>query len=523
MSNDSLQIDVPNSSNNKADTMAKPSLNQWQRLSPWSIIFFIGKMLSRLLKDALPSIAPLALVIFNSENKLSVITAIVIASTFLIIISSLLQYWFFKFKQQDHKILIHDGVFKKNHRVIQFDRIQNINILQPLYFKLFDLVTLQIETAGSKGNEADLAGIPIALSEQIKEAVLKQQKNNDEVQDTKNQDNLDSHSNLMVNASFKDIIKYGISSNGIFWFFIFLAPLFNLLEEMIEKWINQNEVKQIVGYFGEGLGGNIFIGASISLSVLILMFSFSIIGAIFRFYNYQLTVISGVTLKRVSGLLTRYEESLKRQKIQSFITQTNFIGQWLKIQHITLGQVSTGQINTKNTKSMFVIPARNSSEVNDIQQTVFHDSPVNIQTSGISKRYITKTMALKIFFPSFLFSLVLYLNTSSMMMFSIPFIFSAVMLPLVIKRWRAYRFGMNDGYGKFERGLFGFRRILFPLYKVQRVEVRQSPIQRRKHLATLKIYLASNNIQMQYIPIKDANDWLNRIRCAVELTRQPWY
>jgi len=110
-----------------------------------------------------------------------------------------------------------------------------------------------------------------------------------------------------------------------------------------------------------------------------------------------------------------------------------------------------------------------------------------------------------------------------MMIFLLPFIFSILLLPLVIKRWKGYRFGMKDGYGIFQRGVFGFRHILFPLYKVQRAEVRQSPIQRRKGLATLKIYLASNNIQMQYIPIGTAKQWLSVIQQEIKSANKPWY
>ena len=97
------------------------------------------------------------------------------------------------------------------------------------------------------------------------------------------------------------------------------------------------------------------------------------------------------------------------------------------------------------------------------------------------------------------------------------------MLPLVIRRWKCYAYGMKNGYGQFKRGLFGFKHILFPLYKVQRAEVRQSPFQRRRDLATLKIYLASNSIQMQYIPIEDAESWLRIIGQEIELTKRAWY
>jgi putative membrane protein len=344
-----MMSDDPLMNENESINNNQQPLDEWQRLSALSILFFIGKVVGRILKDAIPSLAPLAIVIFNSDNKTWMLALIGLGVISLVLISSFLQFWFFKFKQLNNKILINDGVFKKNHRVIQFDRIQNINILQPLYFKPFNLVTLQIETAGAKGNEADLAGISNELSTYIKDLVLKQQQdfstsNLKHNSNTFQSNHLPFEEEIIVKASIFEIVKYGLSSNGVFWFFVFLAPVFSF-DEAIEKWFDKGEINQITELLGGGLIGNIVFGFSIFFMVIILMFSFSIIGAVFRYFNYQLSLTSKSTIKRVSGLLTRYEESLKHQKIQSFITQTNFIGKWLNVNHITLGQVSTGQNN----------------------------------------------------------------------------------------------------------------------------------------------------------------------------------
>jgi len=512
--------------------MTEPSFDQqlddWQRLSPLSILFFIGKIIGAILKDGVTALAPLGIVIFSSDNKLWLTLSIVAAFLAFILISSLLQYWFFKFKRDGNKVLINDGVFKKNHRVIQFDRIQNINILQPLYFKPFNLFTLQIETAGAKGNEADLAGITRAFAEYLRNQVLQQkEKSSSRVED--NEQVIETEANILTQASLKDLVKYGVSSNGVFWFFAILAPLFPLLENRVGDSVNKETFLKFEQFLGGGIGADAIIIIGIILAAIILMFSFSIIGAIIRYYNYQLTLennqatSSNKMLKRSSGLLTNYEESLKLQKIQTMITQSNFIGRWLKIINITLGQVSSSQNTPNNRKSLFVIPARTDEETLALQKNVFVDAPNDIETQGISRRYVNKTLILKIILPALAICLPLYLTSDKWWFLVIPFVFTLIMFPLVIKRWKAYRFGMKDGYAKFERGLFGFRHMIFPLYKVQRAEVRQSPIQKRHDLATLKIYLASGQIQMQYISIKVANQWLDIIGNHIEETQLAWY
>jgi len=142
--------------------------SSWDRLSPFSILFFLSKIFSQVINNLLPSLAPMGVLILNSDSKATTALLVFVGAFVLLVLNAVLQYLFFRYKIEDSKILIHEGVFKKSQRVISFDKVQNINILQPFYFKFFELVTLQLETAGSKNNEANLAGINSVNAEKIK-------------------------------------------------------------------------------------------------------------------------------------------------------------------------------------------------------------------------------------------------------------------------------------------------------------------------------------------------------------------
>ncbi len=506
--------------------------HDWQRLSPLSVVFFIGKFVTHIIKDSLPSLAPVAIVIFNSDDKAWLTSLIAIAVLVLLLGGSFLQYWFFKFKFEDKKLLVNDGVFKKNHRVIQFDRIQNINVLQPLYFKPFNLVNLQVETAGAKGNEADLAGIASEFADQLREHVL-QVKRQAAAQPQDGETTVQDTPEILAQASLSDLVSYGMSSNGIFWFFVLIAPIFSMMDDILEKWVTKEDVSRLAEFFGGGFTGNLLLTLAGILATLVLMFGFSILGAILRYYRYQLSLDrteNGVikplvkqTLKRSSGLLTSYQESLKLQKVQAYISQSNFIGRWLKVENITLGQVSSGQNQPKNKSNLFVIPARTSEQSAQLKNELLEQLPEQIPMSGIDKRYVYKTLAVKLFLPALIISFLIFVNKQQPLIFLAPVAACLIFLPLVIRRWKAYQYGMQEGYARFERGLFGFRKVTFPLYKVQKVEVLQSPLQRRRNLATLKVYLASNRLQMQYIPMHTAQHWMRIIIEQVQETKKAWY
>ena len=510
--------------------LEKSNLENWQRLSPLSILFFIGKFISSLMKEAFAAFAPLGIIIFNSDNKFWVITLILVGLLVVTLVSGFLQYWFYKFKLDKQKVLINDGVFKKNHRVIQFDRVQNINVLQPIYFKPFELVTLQIETAGAKGNEVDLAGIAQSKAGILREEILQFQQSElskEPIADNEVEQEIQEES--IATADTWDLVKYGVSSNGMFWFFVIIAPLFSFSDELFKKWFSPEDFQLLASKLGEGATGSVLLTIIIIISLVLLMALFSILGAIIRYHNYHLTLkkddsnYQNSTIKRSSGLITKYQESVKIKKIQSITIRSNFIGRWLKVEHLTLGQVSTNQVQGQQKKSLFIVPARTKMESEDIQSKVFDALPAEIPTQKISKRYINKTLIVNWFLPSLVLSCFVSFTSENYWLLVLPFILSLITLPLVIKRWKAFGYGMKDGYAIFKSGLFGFKHTKFPLYKVQRAEVRQSPIQRRKNLATIKVYLASGHEQMEYIPYKEALKWLEIIGTEIEETNLAWY
>ncbi len=501
------------------------SLTDWQRLSLFSVIFFIGKTLISLFKQALSTFAPMLLIVLASNKKLTVILLLIAGLSLLIIGNAILQFWFFKFRREGEKILINDGIFKKNHRVINFDRVQNINILTPIYFRPFGLVILKIETAGSKGNEADLSGIPAATAATLRTEILQHQQSvSAQSSGYSATDTSEDDSKLVVSASLKDLVAYGISSNGVFFFLAIFGPLLGLFFTSFEG-STRTFIRQFIvpafEFLGDGSSGKVG-GILLLVSfVILLMFLFSILGAIYRYYGYKLSS-QQTSLKRHSGLLTRFEESLKIIKVQTFVTQSNFIGRWIHRQNIILGQVASSHLGQPSKRNTFIIPARKQSQIPELRKLVFANAPDEIPEHAIDRRYVLKTWLIWFVFPMMLVA-ANYLTQQSYQAAGIAVLFSLAMLPLVIRRWHMYRFGHAQNYGAFQSGLFGFKRTLFPLYKVQRTEIRQSPLQRRRNLVTLRISLAAGEVVIPYISMQQANQYLESIQNAIKTNRAPWF
>ena len=491
----------------------------WRRLSPISILFFLSKVITHLIKDALPGLAPLIVIIANSDNKAWLTGLILTGLGVLIVSSAILQFWFYRFNVQDSKILINEGVFKKKQRILGFERIQNINIIQPFYFKPFSLVTLQLETAGSKGNEADLAGISRELAEEIKQTALKI-KSESVTEEEAEFEQAEGERNLLASCDLKQLVQYGVTSNGMFWLLVFIAPFMGMLDEILEKWIGEENIKLVVEYLGGGVQGGLLLVVGAFLVLILCMLIFSILGAIVRYYNYELT-IKGSTLKRHSGFLSTHEESAKLPKIQAFVRQTNFIGKWLRVENVVLKQAS-GQTNQQNARAgLFVIPTRTKQQSRQLLSVCLEFNDSLSKESLISRRYILKNSLIWSVIPIGVSS-ILYFAHESYLAF-LPLLLSPIFATIFYQRWKNFRYQIGNEFGVFRSGFWGFKKIYFPLFKAQRVSVSQSLLQKRSGLANLTIFLASEKITIPYIPKNVATDWFDRISVQVESTNKNWF
>lgn len=490
---------------------------QWQRLSPISIIFFLGRILKHIIKDALPAMAPIAVILFNSDNKEWISLLIIVGMSLFLLTNAFLQYLFFRFQVQQDKIIIHEGVFNKKQRLISYDKIQNINLLQPFYFKPFKLSTLQLETAGSKSNEANLAGITITHAEEIKASVLSVRQNiTDSLLNEDSELTEKFEPELLNSADTKALVKYGVTNNGMWWFFVFMAPFFSQIEKIGEQWIGQQNIDWAI----DATGGIFVLIPLIITTILFLMITFSILGSIFRYHNYRLTYLDK-TLKRFGGLLTTHEESAKLSKIQAFVNKTNFVGRWLKVENVFLKQASGIQNNANSNNKLFVVPSLTQNQTNALLNRVFSLTRLPTDLAKVSPRYILKTWAILMLIPSS-FCIIIAIATQAYWVL----LFCLIGLPmwyLVHLRWKNFGYAIDSQFATIRKGMIGYRQITFPLFKVQRASISQSPMQKRNNLATLKIFLASDRLTLPYITLEEAEKWFDKISYQIETSEKNWF
>ena len=508
------------------DTLNGYDATKWHRLSPVAVVYFIFKFISGLIKNATQSLAPLVAVLVTAgENRWLILGLIVGGVSILIITISILRYLRFRYRITETAFLVQRGVVFKKNTTLNFDRIQNVNFKEPFYFRPFGLVSMEVESAGSSSEEVSLAGIKRHVAERLRDIVLKktstQQAAKDHEQEYPQPQATDT--DTLISLPLSELIKYGLCDNRIWVFLAFLSsfvPQMNIEEPPFMQALDI--------YFEELMGTGLLaitvFTVTIVAGIILLVLFMSVLGAVIGYYRYRLTFSNG-RFHATKGLFNRHETSLKETKIQSIQLSQPWQGILFKRWMLTLRQIKFGKRGGNPSgggTSELLIPSVTEEFADDLTHRIYPNATtLKSKLSPIDKNFILKRLGF-IFFPiGLVLSLFMFFISNSFYGFSF-LIIPILALPFVILRYRKYGYATDGEMGLFQSGFFGRRQTIFPFYKVQNVVVTQSPGQKRRGLANIRINMAGYKIRIPYIKLKDANQWRDQILYKIESHTAAW-
>ena len=445
------------------------------------------------------------------------------------IVFSILGYLRFRYRISDDRILLRQGVLHREELDIDFHRVQNITIKEPFYMRPMGLSVLSIDTAGSGAKEISIAGIQRDLALELRDQILgaaKPEPTGDPEQQINN-----GNSRLLVALNRRDVLIYGLTANFMLWVAIAIGAIFGAgdLTEKFFSWLATRFAVEDIMVFLQNEGGTLLVGLAIfSLVLLFLMLLplISVLGALFRYDGYRLTV-DGETYRKSSGLLTRFDDSIKQHKIQALMWKQNFIALYFKRISVQLRQASAGSGADAGpvpaSKANFLVPSLRPALANELSCEFFPgcDPAQAIYSHVDRRRFIVFNMAV-LLLPATLISFIPSLLVSWKFLLLIPVLAGALYL-ISNRRWQKAGYAVAGGYGFVRSGFIGTLTTIFPLFKIQRIDVRQTPIQHRKGLAHLTIHLASHSIKVPYIALEDANRFRDLALYKAETSNVAWY
>ena len=566
--------------------MSPPDSGAWQHTSPVAIVFFVGRS-AKWVYDRYGMfgqvVAAVGITAFLLRNPQYTVLTILTALLTVAVVGGL-QYWFFRFRIEDDRILIRQGVINRTAVDLPFDRIQGINVNRSPIERVLGLVTVVLDTPGSISAEGQLPTVDPEIADQLLAKVAEHQVDGPDGGAGPAQD-LDATARdwipgeaegpatgaseraaraegaVLQKLTGRDLFRMGLVSRGLVLYAVLLLVLGRQVDVATDAALGAfDNVREVLGGLG-ALAAAVAV-AALALGLLVLVLAARVGSAFVRYHGYTLWR-EGRSYRSRAGLFTRKEAVARIRKIQQLRVYQGavyrFFGRY-RIEMPPIGESedaeddeaeSTGGTVDADTLS---VPWADSALVERIRSGIFRGEGERLATlpgdeafTRVSRLYM-RAAALRFLFAGVPAGAVALLLLGYMVSVSwrggdvdsdvvltrfigiwidASVIWAALSVVLAAPvgwlRWRATAFMHDDDGLSCRSGLIGYSVEAFLFRKAQGVTVTQSPLQRRHGLATLEVETACGSITVPYIDYARVCALRDLIVYKVESSRRQWY
>lgn len=495
------------------------SLQIEKRQSPVAILIIIQRLFVTIIKSAWPVFV---FYFINPQSKVEYIVSLVaIGAVALSTVGSLISYFTFYFQLKETELVMRSGLFNKTFRTIPFDRIQTISFTQNIIHRIFNVVQLDLDTAGSIGSELAIKALSHQEANEIKAYILDRKASlpipTEELEISKKFENL-APSNipvkserLLLKLSVKDLLKIGVSQNHLRTVGIMIAFIFGLSQYAEELLSKEKEEEIWLFIFGSAM--------IIALLVVLLFmgaFFLSLLNTVLRYYDLNvLQSDGGYTI--TSGLFTKTEQSAQHQKIQLLEWRNNPIKRLFGFSTLYLKQAASAALNRKRT---LVVPGCYPAQIEAVRDSYFSNfNKDDFKEYSISPLVIGRIVLYLGVVPALIFCFLKLMNSwwALLILGWIPIVW--FFARIYYKKWR-YAISPRGIY--LTKGILGQRAAILRWFKVQSVTLKQSPFQQRKGLTTIEFSTAGGTLTLPYISLTHAKELSDYVLYVVERSTEDW-
>ncbi|TWU58114.1 PH domain-containing protein [Rubripirellula reticaptiva] len=485
--------DMPPTSDPPPPSDAIHQLSIAKRLAPVSVLF-------QLMAMGRQSVLPLVVASWSAVNGNWLIALGVIAASTLGLAFVLVRYFTLRYQIADGELIVTEGLLFRKVRNVPVDRIQNVDLVQNLWHRMFQVAEVRVETASGSEPEATLRVLSLVEVDRLRSEIKTQSNRSRATTASATDDPSDAYDTepespshqLVLAIPTPWLIKAGLASNrGLILFGI----LTGYIAQQNTRWDQQfDRVAQNIP--GQAWTLNPWILIPIAIIAALLVIRLLGVGwYILRFSGYRLDRV-GEDFQVSCGLLTKVSATVPRRRIQFISIHRTPLMRWMKLSSIRIetagGAGKQGEDAASTvTRRWFVpvIPDARLAEVLDHIRTglVINEPTVNWTTA--SPRAGRRLLRLAIL-GSILAATIGFLSLGN------GGILLGVIVGVAIVAWsRIYlRFlgyhRFNDGV-MFRSGAWNRKTSVTFFDRIQTLDIKTSPFDRRWSMGRLSIDTAA--------------------------------
>lgn len=277
-----------------------------RRLHPWSWLFVLVQQLKQF-------ILPLLVLFFLGRGDRNELWPLI--GVGVLAVTSVWQYFTYRYAVAGDSLVVRSGLFERSLRQIPFARIHNVALHQSLLHRLFGVAEVRLESAGGQRPEAQMRVL------RLSEALALERLIRHRGQLPADADAEVVQGQPLLTMSTAEVVRLGLISNrGM----VVVAGAFALAWQAFPERTMQNAFREawraVFGYASEavaGFGGHA--GGIVVLVVLALALVrlLSVLLALVQYHGFRLEA-HGRRLTVTRGLLTRLRTSASKRRIQAW-------------------------------------------------------------------------------------------------------------------------------------------------------------------------------------------------------------
>ena len=392
-------------------------------------------------------------------------------------------WWRFLYKVEDDTLHIKSGIFVRKDLYLTRDRIQVIDVTSGILQRIFGLVRLDIQTAGSSSRQAAIDAITTDNARKINR-LLRPDKKRDPAegdQEDAAESDIKPENLRSIRLPLKELLIAASTSGSFGIALSLIATVFSQVEPLISESEMYEYLIGLIPSDADVVVISATIGAFIVFAWLISFFS-----TVFKYGNFQLDVKEDEIVV-VRGIFEKKRITIPYNRIQAIHVAEGMIRQPLG--YASLHLESAGYGDEKGSGSFVLFPLIGLGEIEPLLEEVLPD--YNRGVAGIKppsrslRRYIFRSSVLVTIITGILYW-ILSLNIWIWL------------LPLLSVFWGWIRF--KDAAAGWDDDLFVIRSrfiskstAYIKKKRMQDFSLDQSFFQRYRGLCSLKLHVASGD------------------------------
>ena len=455
-------------------------MSEAKRLHPIAILVNVTKTL----KEALIPLILFVVLQSSNDSPWSYFELIVLGGALLIgIVSGIISWFKFTYEIDEDEIRIRSGVFIKKERFIRLERIQSIDITEGIIQRLFSLVKVSIETAGSSNGgkaEAELTAITkeeAALFQTLLQASKKQKYTAESASDPVVEEESElSEEQKLFELSFSELCLMAATSGGVGVVLSGAFVLYTQFSEVIAQYGLYNDVEELVASSMVVAGSLIFFGVVVAYLI-------ATVRIILKYAFFTVTK-SGNELIISRGLLERRRLAIPIHRIQALRIVENIVREPFGYATLYV-ETASGSVQNEGNAKVMLLPIIKKKRIKSLLASFNINYELDVPIKHVPKRAMRRYL-----FRALLWNIPLVAFWFLFKPFGYVY---AVWLPLcLILAYASYR---TAGWNITKKQLtLVFRHIVSKQTyvvlnnKIQSLTYKQSDFQRKRQLGTISVF-----------------------------------